>query len=135
MALTNEEWKKIEYQATSPMLSAKLLIDGYEIALQAHRGTSPLLYQIMVWVNGKFRGEWLISESPEAQEIRRRFYNTIVKHINSRIALKKMGYRKSEVEEKYKKHSVSHATPLWNTFSRLKRHLVKNNTKISMVVG
>ncbi len=133
MMPTKEEWKQIENRLSGAYGSVILLVDGYEIRLNVERIKS-LKYAIIIYINGWLRGEWLFADCEE----RRRFYNNQKRYVYKPRARRSM-------EEWNKKHpgatmgnpyrTIDVYTPYWASFTRLKRHLIKNNTNIEMVKG
>jgi hypothetical protein len=130
MSMTKEDWAEVERKATSYFSSAHLMIDGYKITLRLVN-VGKLRMAIMVYVNDRFNGSW-IQNQLEGQELCRRFFFRKTTHWMSLSKLKKCGYRGQRLRDEYKKCEVGSHTPLWDSWSRLKAHLIRENKEISV---
>ena len=66
--MNKEEWKQVEDALSSFFRMVELDADGYKVSLRLER-VSQFKNAIVVYVNGSFKGEWLIEDCEE----RRRF--------------------------------------------------------------
>lgn len=133
IALTAEEWKKVENELSPPLGHVKLKIDGYEIDILVVEERK-LKYCYSVYVNGKIKGEWLINDCEE----RRRFMNVHKKSLMSqkeKAALMKRRMKKADKERILSKAVYFVYEPYFTSFSRMKSHLVKNNKSIELAGG
>lgn len=129
--MTKEEWSKVEKALQSLYTQVVLNIDGYKINLHLER-MNTFKNVITVYVNGEFKGKWLLEECEE----RRRFFRKREKSLISakdRKALNKLPKKeRKEFEEDYG-GKYSWYEPWWTSFSSLKRHLIKENESIELV--
>lgn len=117
------ELKEIAAELSLPYASLTLKCDSYRVTLQNHMHKRRL--ETWVYVEGKFRGEWLSTDCEE----RRRFYRP-VRSIPSRnyvAAMKKISGRKWKPKERI------YFMPSWPSPLPLLRHLIKNNTTVHWV--
>lgn len=131
--ISKEEWNEIQTMLTGAFGRVELLIDGFEVVFRIERIRN-LKYGIMTYVNGEFRGAWLLEDS----EIGKRFYRPVSKFVHTtktRTDLIRLygGKRckKEELERINKKHLF--LDPIWNSVKTLRCHLEKNNKEISLV--
>jgi hypothetical protein len=127
--LTTENWSKVERRLENPYDLVKLKIDGYNVTI-AHARVKPLKYCLIVYIDGKFKMEWLLNDC----DIRRRFCRRRTKSMltaNQKKALKRE--RKAFREEVEKKMTLEWYEPYWNTVKTLKSHLIKNNKSIELM--
>lgn len=73
MKLTKEQMTELAQKLTSPWGEVKLLCDGFTIDLQTQRCKGGMTYRVMTFVNGQFKGEWVLSteEHPEQKFLRK----------------------------------------------------------------
>ena len=127
--MTAEEWKTCEQRLFSNYRGVRLKVDEYNLTI-AVVPTKKLKLEIMVYIDGEFRGEWIINDC----EIRRRFYNKHKKCFYSQAEMKKiMRLRKALREEELKNAYYYWYEPYWQSFRSLKSHLIKNNSSIELV--
>jgi len=126
---TNKDWKMVE-ENLKPHSSLKLLIDGYKITARWEFVSDSRL-KIILYVNGEFRGEWLIKDS----EIRRKFFYKRESYLfpaaerkRLKRVLSKKYYQQFKVDAKY-----THYNPYFPSFAALKRHLKQSCEKIEWV--
>jgi hypothetical protein len=130
--MAEEDWAEIEKKLGFPWGRVKLMCDGYELTIDVQM-VKPLRYMLMVYVNGIFRGEWLLTDGEE----RRRFMR---EHRACALKKKERDFWKKNNQRLPKKLRVldpdrkfSWWEPLWSSFKQLKAHLIKNNKEISLV--
>jgi hypothetical protein len=131
--ITKEQWAEVGQKLSNTYGSAELIVDGYNLTLQVIK-VRGLKHEIVIYVDGHIKGEWITKNCEE----RRRFMRP--KHTNLWSAKKKAsmtkGLSKAAVkvcypflDEKFTSYSS-----FWPSFTSLKRHLLKNNSSISLVV-
>lgn len=136
--LTKEEWKDIENRLSCLTRTVYLMCDGYRVALILER-MSQFSNGINVYINGFQKMKWILEKSEEAK----RFYFPHKKFLLSQkerkereTFIKKWGKKRSEelgiCEKSINKQYVYYRSS-WNSFSSLKRHLLKNNTEIRLM--
>jgi len=127
--MTKDEWQEAERRALWKYGGLTLLVDGYKISVQRQYAT-PYKSKLAVYVNGTFRGKWLVEDCEE----RRRFcycvkHSLIKKNCpenKKKWFLKAMGKN----EEDYAYYTYS---PYYPSFAALRRQLVKNNQDIQLI--
>lgn len=126
--MTAEDWKEVETRLSIPYSSVKLKIDGYDVTI-GHAMEKPLKYCLAIYIDGIFKTKWVLEDC----EIRRRFCS---KHTKSLLTAKEKKAldreRKAFREEVLKKSTYDWYSPYWNSFRRLKAHLIKNNKSIEI---
>lgn len=129
-----QEWKEVEKSLEDLWSLVKLKCDGYEVAF-ALRRISQMKNGILVFVNGGFKGKWLLEDCEE----RRRFLCPLKKSVYSKKqqeGLKKFSKRlrkKVGLPDPDVKYTCYY--PYWTSFRSLKSHLIKNNKSIELVRG
>ena len=124
--MTKEEWDKVESSMQSPWGRASLLCDGFKVTLET--GLYKRKLSSMVYVNGVFKGAWMLEDCEE----RRRFFRPIKKLVwrkkitkgFSKKTLKSLNIDPAETRIGF--------SPEWTSFRSLKSHLIKNNTSIEL---
>ena len=130
--MTKEEWDEVQRHLTFPGTTVHMKIDGYDISAQLQRHTSTSLkYDIMIYVNGYFKGEWMVNDC----EIRNRFYckrthDTMSRKDKERLKKASKAVKKL-VEEHGHKYDIYY--PYWTSFRSMKSHFIKNNSSIELV--
>lgn len=122
--MTNEEWNKVEENLLFFGYSVKLEVDGYKLTLLAVREKMKLY--IMVYINDKFKFEWIEDDC----EIRRRFLRPLKRCAIKQKELDKLTRSKKKQKEIKEKYTYITYSPYWSSFGRLKNHLIKNNKSI-----
>ena len=128
--ITPADWKLIEESLSGRYGSEKLLCDGYELTISREQEKNRLV--LVVYVNGVWKSEWLQKDCEE----RRRFLRPTVFRLFPKAKVEKilkgLGQRsraKFIAEHGLDKTHVSYWLA-WNSFTALRRHLVKNNKEI-----
>jgi hypothetical protein len=128
--MTSQDWKEVEKRLKSFYYIVKLNCDGYKVDLVLEQ-VSTMKNSIMVYVNGKFKGEWLVNDCEE----RRRFLRPVLKYVYSakwRASMKKKPkWLQKEFPDTNK--TYTYYTPYWLSFGALKRHLIANNHSIELI--
>ncbi|MTI82719.1 MAG: hypothetical protein FH756_02230 [Firmicutes bacterium] len=127
-----EDWDKVKERLHHLYDPVKLNCDGYEVTLMLER-QGQFKNGIMVYVNGMFKGKWIVDDCEE----RRRFYRQIVRSFHSakgKAELKKISKRLRQKckaldpDAKYTTYSC-----YWKSFNALKKHFIKHNDTIELV--
>lgn len=122
------EWHKIEQLFSRSFGSVLLNCDGYEIAFSVVVIKRRLT--VMTYVNGQFKGKWLMEDCPERSKFMRKrsvpIYNSKQKKEFKKILGK--FYREELYEKKIETYS-----PFWPTYRILKKHLIENNKEITLI--
>ena len=130
--MTPQQWKFVEDRLMPPYGQVHLLIDDYKVTLQVGF-VGKMKFEIMVYVNGFAKGEWLMNDCEE----RRRFLRP------RRIAIHKPSSRarltkglSAKMDKEYfptlNKTFIVYDL-LWPSYGPLKRHLIKHNQSIELV--
>ena len=129
--MTDQEWDGVEKDLQSLFNTVKLRIDGYTVHLRLQM-ISTFENAIMVYVNDRFEGKWLIEDCEE----RRRFYpasDLFVYNRKQRAAFKEIRNKRFltiDINRKIKSYSMT-----WKNFKKMKAHLVRNNKSIELIMG
>lgn len=136
MALTKEQWQVLENQLSYPLGRVKLRCDGYQISAYVEKSKG-LKFEIMVYIDGEFRGVWLNGEDERCLK----FYRAI-KHYLWRGKLReelKDDLRKRQTKEsrdRYKEMLEEHFftwVPYWPSASAFFRHIRKTCKQIEVM--
>lgn len=133
--MTKDDWLLVKQQLSSPYGSVKLMVDGYELALQVHR-IKPLKYGIVVFVNGVYKGEWHKGEADEAKRFCRPSVKSLYSPAKKKAVLK--GLRgKAEIKSMTDLLHLDKTWTFWDlfwpSFGPMQRHLIANNKSIELV--
>lgn len=131
--MTKTEWDQLKADLSHAYGHAELLVDGYQLTLRI-QAVKALKYEIMPYVNGQFKGMWIIEKTEEAL----RFLRPVTRHLYSPAQKKRItkGLSKKSVNElcpNLNKCSTYYQWG-WPSFTGLKAHLIKNNKSIERVV-
>lgn len=127
--MTVEEWKSCEERLSGYWGVIHLKADEYNLTLAVVQ-TQKLKQEIVVYVDGKIKGEWIGNDC----EIRRRFFNKHKKCIFPQTEMKKIKKMRKEIREKALENAYFYwYEPYWQSFRSLKSHLLKNNASIELV--
>lgn len=133
MAITKDQWQKIEQELSHAFGNVKLKCDSYDVTLQI-TPVGNLQYGILVYVNGHWKGKWIVEDCEE----RRRFFRPVEHFLHSakeRLELLKIygGKRASKEDvERINRKLTSYASH-WTSVKSLRRHLEKNNQELVLV--
>ncbi|NDY58933.1 hypothetical protein G3N56_19530 [Desulfovibrio sulfodismutans] len=131
MTMTKEDWDYVERGCSHPYGHVQLMCDGFTLGLKVE-SVGTLKYAIVPFVNGYFKGQWLFEDCEE----RRRFYRPSTRPILNR----KQQEQEKKIARLAKRPSRHKETftawlPYWPSFGPLRRHLIRNNTDITLVRG
>lgn len=129
-AITPADWARIEESLSGLLGSETLLCDGYKLTIVRKQDRNKLV--LMVYVNDYIKGEWLAGDCEE----RRRFMRRQTLRLFSAAKVAKMT---AGMSARRRAHYVAAMgldktldsyTPVWGSFSALRRHLIKHNKEI-----
>lgn len=123
--MTKDEWKRVQEALTSLMNKVELKIDGYDITVCLLR-VSAYKNSIALYVNGVFKGKWLMEDCEE----RRRFVQMRKRSIFTAKDVKGLS-KKAQKEMLSKK--IEYYQNMWTSFGGLRGHLTRNNESIELV--
>lgn len=129
--ITKEQWAALEQELSSVFGTAELAIDGHAVALQVQKDKMRLV--ISVFVGGWMKGEWLVKKTEEATRFCRPVKVSLFTPARKKSIAK--GFSKSAIKKyfpEFDKKGVYYSSA-WLSFGAMKRHLIKNNTLISVV--
>lgn len=129
--LTPDQWRIVEDRLDNLWNAVKLLCDGFEVVL-VRRPTSPNKNQVVVYVDGWFKGEWLVDDCEE----RRRFLRPVrapVYRKKERERLLKLGKKALRKYDIDPDQSFTYWAPTWERTRPLIRHLKANNQEIELL--
>lgn len=128
--MTNEDWKKVDNALKSVFSpGAKLLIDGYEVTLILCQ-KSQFQNAIAVYINGGFKGKWLVEDCEE----RRRFFCCKKRTLVKEKDFKACGIRSKKVKKEFAdRYAYNEYLSYWTNFSKMKKHFIDNNTNIEIL--
>ncbi len=127
--MTQEDWKQVEEKLSWPYGVAILHCDGYRLTLQVKQDKMRLV--ILFYVDGWFKGEWLLNDCEE----RRRFCRPQERYIHpAKMRTPKL----IKIHKKYgwplPDKKITSYWPWWNNFKTLKAHLIKNNKSVEIAL-
>lgn len=128
--MTKQEWDEAEKALKDFFHQVHFCIDGYKVTVRLVR-VSTYKNAIAIYVDGVFRGEWLINEC----EYRRRFLPKKEKHLftaKQMEDLRKQLRLSKKACERYNS-TFTYYDAHWASFAAMKRHLIANNDNIELV--
>jgi hypothetical protein len=133
MAITKEQWQQVEKYLTGPYGRVVLQCDEYLLTLTVAL-VAPLRSGIAFYVDGNFKGKWIIEDCEE----RRRFCRPITRHLwdaNFRSEMTKVygGKRAPKKDVERINQKLTTFSSYWTNFTALRRHLQKGNVNIELV--
>lgn len=128
--MTKEEWNQAEKALQHFFTPVLLKADGYDVTLMLER-VGVYSNKIMVYIGGKFKGQWLTTDCEE----RRRFMQKRSKSLVSSYKMKSLcrGLSKQGKEELRQRNKYETYSPQWSSFKSLKNHLLKHNQDIQLI--
>jgi len=124
--MTKEDWDKVDRSMQSPYGRSSLLCDGFEITIET--GLYKRKLSSIIYVNGHFKGAWLLEDCEE----RRRFLRPVKRLVWKKKITKgfsKRSLKSLNIDPTEVRICFSHE---WTSFRSLKAHLIKNNTSIEL---
>lgn len=131
MKLTPDQWVAVEKSLAFPHGRVELLCDGTTKVVAEVRQTKPLRYEVMVFVDGFWRGEWLRAE-PSRNE--HRFLNLHQRAIYSAkdLALAKKAFSAKQCRQMAEK-KVSFYSPTFPSGKAFRRRISSTCQDIRLV--
>lgn len=135
MPMTKEQWAAVEKALSGRWGHSELKCDGYDVHLHLELIDKRRM-GIVVYVNGSWKGAWLMHDSTADET--RRFMCPVPRYLHSpkmRAELIEIygGKRcpKAKLADINKRFTTFQ--PYWTNFTALRRHLVKNNQVVELV--
>jgi hypothetical protein len=131
MKLTPDQWKAVEKSLTYPHGRVELLCDGTTKVVAEVRRTKPLKFEVMVFIDGYWRGEWLNAEPARTEH---RFLNPHERRMHSAkdVALYKKAFGVKRAREAAEK-SFRWFSPTFPTGKSFRRRISSTCTDIRLV--
>ena len=130
MPISKAQWNHVQQRLHELYHPVELDCDGYRLSLVLVR-VDQFNNAITFFVNGKHQGRWILEDCPERTRFCRpqktkafpaRFRRSTKKE---KAAMKRMGWDLDKTIITYSSY--------WTCFSRLRRHLERNNTTITLI--
>ncbi|PVX80032.1 hypothetical protein [Paraburkholderia unamae] len=130
--LSKDDIERIEKELSYPYGAVALKCDGYDVTIYVQQ-VKARKFDLMVYVNGWFRGEWLRDDTQE----RRRFYRptraSLYKPSQRAEILKDFGKRRAARLFPDLDKTFTYYMPTWSATSSMLRHFHRENTSVSLV--
>ena len=131
------EWAKVKKQLRRPWPygRARLLADGYEVTLELQMTQNMFQNAIAVYVNGSFRGKWLMEDCEE----RRRFLPQREKALMSREVRARWNKLSKQQQKRMLEAGVDPNRTYtvygthWTSWSALVKHFEAHNADIRLL--
>jgi len=130
--LTREEVIKIEYELAVPYGMVRLMCDGYRVDIQVSK-VKPLKYELMVYVNGEWKGSWVKGDCEEAKRFMRPMHRPKYTAKFRTGMTKVYGARRVRKEIPDLDDKVTHYLPTWLSAKPMLRHFAKTCSDIQLV--
>lgn len=128
--MTDKDWEYVEKELNSFFNQVYLKCDEYDLTLTLER-ICQFKNAIMFYVDGSFKGKWLLDDCEERKRFCRKGQNSIYSP-KQKSELKKMGKRFLKERGIDLTKKIDYYSNSWNSFNSLKQHLIKNNTNIEL---
>ncbi|WP_176317195.1 hypothetical protein [Burkholderia vietnamiensis] len=129
--LSKEDIQRIDTELSFPFGCVVLRCDGNTITIQVQR-TKPRRYDLMVYVDGWFKGEYLKEAAPE-----HRFYRPVkisaYKPSERAHIEKQFGKRKARKYFPNLDTTSTYYMPSWNTPSTMLRHFARMCQSVTLI--
>jgi len=122
---SKEAWKELGAYLRFPGATKHLQCDQHRVTLQVQ--LDKLRMVIVVYVDGEMKGEWMKSDS----DIAKRFMRP-VKFCAVRFGKHEKKLGKRWVAKMKAQYTSTYYMPVWTNFEAMRRHLIKNNTNITI---
>lgn len=129
--MTKEEWSQVEAALKDFFSLVKLKIDEYEVSLRLER-IDTYSNRIGVYVNGEFKGKWLMEDCEERRRFLRKREKSVMT-VKQRKDLEKLPKKFRKEYEEMLNRSYVYYEPWWTSFNSLKKHLIKENESIELI--
>lgn len=131
--MTNDDWKYVDEKLKQFYSPVKLKCDQYELILKLEM-ISQFKNAIVFYADGVFKGKWLLKECEERARFCRKGERSVWSR-KQKQEFKKLGKRFLNKRDMDPDAKFSFYSNTWNSFNALKRHLIKNNSKIDLLKG
>lgn len=132
--MDKKDWEKAKERLMLPFGSVKLIADGYAVTLQKVPVKDMFHNAIAVFINGEFKGKWLLEDCEE----RRRFIAQKAIPVMSRKAIAEYNKAPKAVRRKLKDlrdaKTIEYCSH-WTNWNALVKHFEAHNQDIQMVKG
>ena len=129
--LSKQDVERIEVELASPYGCVVLRCDDDVVTIQVER-TKPRRYDLIVYVNGWFKSEYLKEGAPE-----NRFYRPVkiklYKPSTRAQLIKELGKRRAAKSFPDLDKTGTHYMPSWITPAPMLRHFARTNTSVVLV--
>lgn len=129
--MTKEEWAALDAELSGLFGRAQLSIDGHAVTFEVQRHKMRLV--ISVFVGGWMKGDWLVKKTEECTRFCRPVQFSLYTPSRKKSIAK--SFSKTAIKKHFPdfdKKSVYYSS-CWLSFAPLKRHLLENNSSISLV--
>lgn len=130
--LSKSEIEQVEKELSFPYGRVELKCDDYTVTVSVQQ-VKARKFALLVYVNGWFKGEWLLADTEE----RRRFYRPtkVARYKPSQRAeiLKDFGKRRAAWLFPDLDKTSTYYMPTWNATSSMLRHFHRENASVSIV--
>ena len=128
--MNKDDWQKVHDWWGSNFYSyINLSVDDHKVSLQNIINKKNMTVEVVVYVDGVFKGEWTDKKS----EIGNRFLRPVKKSCYSEKELKErakaFGKRHDMAQQKYFEYN----DPTWKSFASFKKHLTQHNKEIKLI--
>ncbi|MDT8383024.1 MAG: hypothetical protein RRB22_01265 [Gammaproteobacteria bacterium] len=133
--LTKQQWQEVEERLKQFFSPVYLNCDGYKVTLVLER-VDQFNNAIRLYVDGVFRGKWLLKKDDAWCEEARRFLPLRTKARYSEKEKKQLirVFGKKDAREKFNIDGrIEGRQIFWKAFGPLKRHFIANNETIELV--
>ncbi|WP_153116048.1 hypothetical protein [Rhodocyclus tenuis] len=141
MAISKEQWAKIEEQLSLPWGRVEIKCDGYAVTACVSRDSkTSMRYHVAIYVDGYMRGEWFKGEAEEAKKFCRPVSRPVLtgklRQLYERLSKSRAlpaAERKRNVEALNQKHT--YWTPTFPNGKAFCRHIRKTCTDIELMTA
>lgn len=130
--MDRKDWEKAKERLSLPLGSVKLIADGYTVTLQRVPVKDMFHNAIQVFVNGEFKGKWLLEDC----EARRRFISQKAVPLMSRKEIAAYNKAPQSVQRKFKEMRearIIQYSSHWTSWNALVKHFEANNQSIQLI--
>lgn len=124
--MTRDECRMVEQRLVFPGAQVELQCDAYRATLHVVRDKMRMM--VMVYVDGVWKGEWLLHDCQE----RRRFMRPVVHRPKPFTPKQVKLLGKKWCDEQRKKQTGIYYMPSWPSTRALLRHLHKHNSSVEL---
>lgn len=129
--MTKEEWSQVEEALKSFYSIVEMKVDEYKVSLRLER-LDTYSNRIAIYVNGEFKGKWLIEDCEERRRFLRKREKSLIT-AKQKKDLNKLPKKFIKEHEEWFNRSYVYYEHYWSSFNSLKKHLLKENESIELV--